>query len=199
MKKYILNAVWMFAFVGFFRWALVAYGGGILKPIKLPQYENNINKETGIPNFYHVDQKLYRSAQPKDSDFDTLYKMGIHRILNLRQYHNDQNQIGDLPIEEYRVPMSVFLPKYDDLVKAVRYIIQTDTAVLVHCMQGSDRTGAIVAAYRITVQKWSKHRAIKEMTNGVYGYHGKWVKFEKLLNSLDVNKFRHDISSELRE
>ena len=120
--------------------------------------------------------------------------MGIHSILNLQQFHNDQNEIGNLPIEEYRVPMSVLDLKYEDLARAVRYIVQSNRPVLVHCMHGSDRTGTVVAAYRIAIQNWSREDAIKEMVKGGYGYHTIWVKLSKLLNSLDIEKFRYDVS-----
>ena len=123
--------------------------------------------------------------------------MGIHRILNLQQHHHDQDEIGDLPIKEYRVKMSVFTPKYDDLVEAVKYIAQSDTPVLVHCMKGSDRTGTVVAAYRIAIHKWSREEAIKEMVEGGYGHNTKWVELHKLLYALDIEKFRYDVTVKL--
>ena len=43
--------------------------------------------------------------------------------------------------------------------------------VLVHCLHGSDRTGTIVAMYRIVEQGWTREAAIAEMTGGGYGYH----------------------------
>lgn len=43
--------------------------------------------------------------------------------------------------------------------------------MVVHCWHGSDRTGAVIAAYRIVQQGWSQHDAIDEMINGGYGFH----------------------------
>ncbi len=196
MKKYIWSIIWVFgliSFVGCAKTTLAETPNATQRP---NQWAISIEK-TGISNFFRVDQKLYRSAQPKPGDFEKLYAMGIHRILNLQQFHNDQDEIGNLPIKEYRVPISVLNPKYDDLVKAVRYIIQSDAPVLVHCMQGSDRTGAVVVAYRIAIQDWSKENAIKEMIEGGYGYHTAWVKLPELLNSLDIERFRLDIYDKL--
>ncbi|MFT6863841.1 MAG: protein tyrosine/serine phosphatase [Akkermansiaceae bacterium] len=56
------------------------------------------------------------------------------------------------------------------------------TPVLVHCLHGSDRTGAMCAAYRIVVQGWSKGAAIAKIKHGGYGHHkirgnlGRWIE-----------------------
>ena len=34
--------------------------------------------------------------------------------------------------------------------------------VFVHCMRGADRTGAVIAAYRIDHDHWDNYRALKE-------------------------------------
>lgn len=57
------------------------------------------------------------------------------------------------------------------LLQAVELIEQLKEPVVVHCWHGSDRTGAVVAAYRILKQGWSKEQAISEMVNGGYGFH----------------------------
>ncbi len=198
MKKYIWSILWIFAFTGF----VGCTNNALIEMLNTNQHTNKWAIRVGkskISNFYRVDHKLYRSAQLKEDDFKELYRMGIYRVLNLQQHHHDQDEIGSLPIEEYRVQMSVFAPKYDDLVKAIRYIEQSDTPVLVHCMKGSDRTGTVVAAYRIAIHNWSKEDAVKEMIGGGYGHNTKWVKLHELLNSLDIEKFRRDISDEPTE
>lgn len=44
-------------------------------------------------------------------------------------------------------------------------------AVLVHCYHGADRTGLIVASYRVIYQNWDLNEAKREMQQGPYGYH----------------------------
>jgi len=44
--------------------------------------------------------------------------------------------------------------------------------VFFHCRLGEDRTGVLVATYRIAVQRWSAEQAIKEMY--FCGFNGFW-------------------------
>ncbi len=195
MKKYIWGIIGIFIFMSFAGCTKNTFIE-ILREIQRPNQWAVSIKKSGVSNLFRVDQKLYRSAQPKPGDFEELYALGIRYSLNLQQYHNDQNEIGDLQIEEYRVPMSVFAPSYDELVKSVRFIMKADAPVLVHCLKGSDRTGVVVAAYRIAGQNWGKQEAIKEMKEGGYGYNESWTNLFKLINFLDVKQFRYDVSVE---
>ena len=51
---------------------------------------------------------------------------------------------------------------------------QKNGAVLVHCYHGADRTGLIVASYRVIYQHWDLNEAKREMQQGPYGYHSVW-------------------------
>jgi hypothetical protein len=44
----------------------------------------------------------------------------------------------------------------------------------------------VIASYRIVAQGWNKREAIREMTEGPYGFHEIWTKLPALLESLDV-------------
>ena len=65
--------------------------------------------------------------------------------------------------------------------------------VLVHCEHGSDRTGVCMAAYRVVVQGWTKEDAIREMTEGDYGYHGIWENLIDYVQKMDVDAMRRKI------
>ena len=58
--------------------------------------------------------------------------------------------------------------------------------VLLHCKHGSDRTGMMVAIYRIVEQGWSKEDAIAEMTQGGFGYHPIWSNLIRYIQKIDV-------------
>ena len=44
----------------------------------------------------------------------------------------------------------------------------------------------MIAIYRIAVQGWKKDDAIKEMTEGGFGYHEMWKNLITYLNELDI-------------
>ncbi len=155
--------------------------------------------EVKLENFYKVDEKIYRSGQPNRDEFKKLYDYGIRYDLNLRQLHDDEDELADTPIKSYHIPINTPSMSYEQLVEAVSYLLKTDGKTLVHCMHGSDRTGTVIAGYRIGVQGWSKEKAIDELINGGFGHHSFWFpNLPKLLNALDVEKFRKDIQVPLQ-
>ena len=46
---------------------------------------------TELNNFYRIDDHLYRSEQPSDEAFPQLAELGIEEILNLREFHTDDD------------------------------------------------------------------------------------------------------------
>ena len=65
--------------------------------------------------------------------------------------------------------------------------------MLVHCRHGADRTGTVVAAYRMIVQDWSATAAIEEMRKGGYRYHAVWSNMLRYLRRLDVAAARTEL------
>jgi len=148
-----------------------------------------------LENFHQVDDKVYRSAQPDKEAFKELYKFGIRYDLNLRQWHDDEDELANTPIKNYHIKINTSKMTYEQLVKAVSYLAHTDAKTLVHCLHGSDRTGTVIAGYRIAVQGWSKEKAIDEFVNGGFGYHAfLFPNLVELLNSLDVEVFKYDVN-----
>ena len=61
------------------------------------------------------------------------------------------------------VPMSGIGRPTDEQVAKVLLIIETGTdPVFVHCQHGADRTGTIIACYRIQHDKWPSKQALQE-------------------------------------
>jgi len=66
--------------------------------------------------------------------------------------------------------------------------------VLVHCQHGSDRTGTMVAIYRITQDGWTKAQAIDEMVNGGFGFHPMWQNLRRYIERLDVDAIKKQVA-----
>ena len=117
-----------------------------------------------------VSDGIWRSARPNVGALTRLYDMGVRTVLNLEggdPYTKEKEAMRQ--IEEYRaaqhkpdwhitsqaVPMSgIGRPSFEQVDKALA--ILSDPAkrpILVHCKHGEDRTGVVVAAYRVEIEK----------------------------------------------
>ena len=65
--------------------------------------------------------------------------------------------------------------------------------VFVHCQHGADRTGTMVAAYRMVIQNQDRNKAILEMIHGGFGYHPLWSELPAYLRSLDAEKIKQEM------
>ena len=126
-------------------------------------------------NFYIVDAdaRIYRSAQPDEAAFSELKRIGVKSVLNLRQGFRDAAKYPEAfsGIREYECGINTGMMNRTDLVKALKIIRSAPRPLLIHCQHGADRTGVVVAAYRIVFQDWTPDEAIAEMEHSRYGMH----------------------------
>ena len=147
-----------------------------------------------VKNFYKVDDSLFRSAQPSRLEMKTLSDSGIKTVLNLRLLWNDEREAKNTNLVLLHQPINTNKISYDDIVVAMKAIHSAPKPILIHCLHGSDRTGCIVAAYRIVFSGWTKEEAIKEFLNERFGYHEKYFpNILMLLQTLDVEQLKKDI------
>ncbi|MBQ4915027.1 dual specificity protein phosphatase family protein [Maribacter sp. MMG018] len=150
-------------------------------------------------NLYQVSDGLYRSEQPSKKGMRELEAMGIQSILNLRRQKTDEKKLKDSDLHLDRIPLKASKLDEADIFKALSLIQQAEKPVLVHCWHGSDRTGAIVAAYRMVFDNWAKERAIAEFTEDRFGYHqGRFPNLIGLLESLDVELLKKKLEENNR-
>lgn len=138
-----------------------------------------------LKNFYRLDAKVYRSAQPSKEGFQELASLGIRNILNLREYHSDSDG-EDFGLTLCRVKMAAGSITTEQVITALRFIRDTEGPVLIHCWHGSDRTGTVSAMYRIVFQGWSKEAAIDELQRGGYGYHTLYKNIPEFIRLADI-------------
>lgn len=162
-------------------------------------YSQNIYAErlfipgSELENLYKIDTGIYRSDQPSYSDFRALEKFGIREVLNLRNRNNDDDEAKGTKITLHRVKMKAHSVNEDQLIKALRIIKNRRGPIVVHCHHGSDRTGAVCAMYRIVFQNVSKQKAIHEMTEGGFGFHGIYKNIIRTIEKADIERIRREV------
>jgi protein tyrosine/serine phosphatase len=122
----------------------------------------------GIDNFYQVDEHVYRGAQPTSEGFKYLAKLGIKTILDLREQDGrsaeEAQLVTVLGMHYVNVPMSGLIPPTHAQITKILALLEDGKpgGVFVHCKRGADRTGTVIAAYRIDHEQWDNSRALKE-------------------------------------
>ena len=151
--------------------------------------------ENGLPkNFYKVNMEIYRSAQPTEYNMEELEKIGIKTILNLRMFHSDSNEAKNTNLKLYHLKMRAGKIKDKEIIAAMKIINESEKPILIHCMHGSDRTGIVIAMYRIIFNGYTKKEAIEELKNKKYGYHEKiYGNIIKYIERADIEKLKKEI------
>ena len=145
----------------------------------------------GLPNLHKVSDELYRGAQPTAAGMAELARMEVRTVVNLRLLHSDRKLLRGHPLDYEHVRMEAWEAEDDEVVEVLEILTDPrQQPVFVHCKHGADRTGLVVAVYRVVVQGWSKADAIAEMTTGGFGHHEIWRNLTDYLEQLDVARIK---------
>ena len=145
----------------------------------------------GVPNLHQVSPVLFRSAMPDAEGFVSIEDTPIRSILSLRWNADPEDATPDDGPLRLHMPIRTWDLEEEHVVEFLKLV--TDPAnqpMLVHCKHGADRTGTMVAAYRIVVQGWSKNAALAEMKSDEYGHHWIWVNLRRFVRDMDVERIR---------
>ena len=126
---------------------------------------------TGVKNFGEVTPFLYRGAQPSREGFRALAAMGIDIVVDGRLSGQDSERkvVTALGMGYVSIPWHCLFPKDKTFAKFLALLRENPhKKVFVHCRYGDDRTGMMVAAYRMAVENWSADEAWEEMQ--VFGF-----------------------------
>ena len=136
--------------------------------LTLPSLCDAQDQSSALPNFYRVNHTIYRGGQPSDDGFTRLAQLGIKTILDLRD-DGERARAEELKalaagLRYFNLPMSEFSKPNDRRVAEALSIITSaeNQPVFVHCRRGSDRTGTIIAIYRIEYDGWTSEEAKDE-------------------------------------
>lgn len=174
--------------------------GGMLLPTLAYARNSNWAKPvqiSGVPNLNQVAPHLFRSAQPTAAGFASMQSiLNIQTVVNLRESQTDAELLKGLSIEEISVPMNAMLIKKDDVIAALKLIRAAEAKgpVLVHCKHGADRTGVVIAMYRILYQGWSKTQAIDEMEQGGFNFHAIFMNIPRFIEKADIAAYKRALA-----
>jgi protein tyrosine/serine phosphatase len=132
-----------------------------------------------VSNFGMVQQgTLYRGAQPTRAELESLAKFGIRTVIDLRDDRTVRWERAvvenTLHLHFVNVPLNgLKAPKDEQLEQVLAAIDAAPKPVFIHCKSGKDRTGLVVAAFRITHDHWTNQQAMQEARQ--YGIN--WLQF----------------------
>ena len=93
--------------------------------------------DTTLENCYRVSPELYRCEQPGKKDIPALDALGIHSLLNLREYHTDSKRFEQAGFKLLLQRMEADEITVADLVAALRQFRTAPKPVMVHCWRPS--------------------------------------------------------------
>lgn len=145
--------------------ALQDVGGGS-SPAHAARVFGEKRKVKGIGNFGEVTPTLFRGAQPTQEGFEALAKMGVDIVVDARgnRSNSEGKRVRALGMEYVAIPWHCPFP-HDDVFARFLKLLQDNPKkkVFVHCRLGDDRTGMMIASYRMAVEGWSADDAMLEM------------------------------------
>lgn len=121
-----------------------------------------------LPRFQKVSEKLFRGGQPRKGGINKLRELGINTVINLRgasdRTRAEEAEVRALGLNYLNVGLPNWARPQDSRVARILEVINAPESgrVFIHCKDGVDRTGMIVALYRMTHDGWSSDRALAE-------------------------------------
>jgi protein tyrosine/serine phosphatase len=133
---------------------------------------------------------LYRSGAIHPAiEEEVLIRHGVNAIINLawdkKKYKDEDFIARKMGIDVFRYDLKkggfFTASEYADVIGLMVELERQNKIILIHCDAGINRTGAIVAVYRILVEKWKAQEAYDELVS--FG----WRRNSSLLAHLNEN------------
>lgn len=126
------------------------------------------NAAPHIHNFAQVNDHLYRGAVPSPVGLEELGAMGIKTVIDLRESGEgtqfEKEQVEKLKMNYVNVPLKpLSAPTQPQMERLLGLLLENGpNRIFVHCRRGKDRTGTVIACYRIQHDGWDNHAALAE-------------------------------------
>jgi len=141
-----------------------------------PRLAQRLSDARGVDYAAEVAPGLWRGSQPSTGTIAWLKQRGIRTVINLRQFRfrEERELVTAAGMQYEHIPLDASDAPSEENVRRFLSLV-TDPArrpIYVHCAHGVDRTGAMVAVYRMEIEGWSNAAAYEEMK--VFGAHRLW-------------------------
>jgi tyrosine-protein phosphatase SIW14 len=141
----------------------------------------------GVKNFAKVSEVLFRGEQPTAEGFAELKKMGVKTIVNLRSFHSDRDELTGTGLQYVHLYCKAWHAEDEDVARFLKLLKDPkNLPVFVHCQHGADRTGMMVASYRIVEQGWNPDDAARETHN--FGFHKIFSEIQNYLKHFNATE-----------
>jgi tyrosine-protein phosphatase SIW14 len=157
---------------------------------------------TGVPNFHQVNEHLYRGGQPTDIGWSSLAKLGVKTVIDLRpsSEHSISKEsraveaAGMLYVSQPMAGLSA--PTQEKILKILALLDSSaQWPVFIHCRRGVDRTGTVIACYRIVHFQWANEEALNEART--YGMSRLELGMKHFIHNFHIDSQTGEIDSEL--
>jgi protein-tyrosine phosphatase len=121
--------------------------------------------ETGVPNFGEVTPTLYRGGLLNTTGIQALKRLGMNVIVDTHANdETEQKTVQSLGMKYVAIPWHCPWP-HDEVFAEFLKVVHDNKGkkIFVHCRLGDDRTGMMIAAYRIAEEGWTADEAMNEM------------------------------------
>ncbi len=134
----------------------------------------------GLPNFGRISDTLSRGAQPKDAGYSELKQQGVEIVVSFREHPGQiaaerraveaqGMRFVSIPWPPMDAPRNAQVAEFLELLRA-----NPGKKIFAHCQRGAERTGVMVAAFRMASEKWTPQQALDEMET--FGFRGFWFR-----------------------
>jgi tyrosine-protein phosphatase SIW14 len=123
----------------------------------------------GVPNFHSVNEHVYRGGQPADAGWSSLAKLGVKTVVDLRPAGEHSISKEERAVEAAGMfyvsePLARLAAPTKEEIFNILTLLDSSAQwpVFIHCRRGADRTGTVIACYRIAHNQLANEEALRE-------------------------------------